>query len=123
MNAHVSFNNIFGTQTAVPGVTSIRDGYRLMCDIDESLFEPPSHYTFIGNSNCVHGSVHASTRVNYRRLFPDLRKRSLEEDDDLLQYALQNSVIGNVEYDRDQVSGWSINNYKTTVLENVELLL
>ncbi|XKL59351.1 hypothetical protein PGB90_000367 [Kerria lacca] len=71
MNAQISFNNIFATQNAVHGVTVIRDEERLMCDIDESLFEPPSHYTFI-----------------------DLRKRSLVEDDDLLQYALQNNFIG-----------------------------
>lgn len=48
MNAQISFNNIFATQNAVHGVTVIRDEERLMCDIDESLFEPPSHYTFIG---------------------------------------------------------------------------
>ncbi len=48
MNANVSFNNIFATEKPVPGVTVIRDDERLMCDIDESLFEPPSHYVFIG---------------------------------------------------------------------------
>lgn len=51
MNAQVSFNNIFATQNPVHGVTIIRDEERLMCDIDESLFEPPTHYTFIGSKN------------------------------------------------------------------------
>ncbi|XP_065201096.1 ankyrin repeat domain-containing protein 13D [Planococcus citri] len=85
LNASVTFDNIFAAERPVTGVTMIRDEERLMCDIDESLFEPPSHYTFI-----------------------DLRKRSLEEEDDLLQYALQNSFIGDTEYDRDQVDVWEV---------------
>lgn len=49
LNASVTFDNIFAAERPTPGVTIIRDEERVMCDIDESLFEPPSHYTFIGN--------------------------------------------------------------------------
>ncbi|VEN54010.1 unnamed protein product [Callosobruchus maculatus] len=60
----------------VAHVTKIQEEDRLTCVLDESLFRCPASYTQIGNAG-----------VDGRRQF------SMEEEDDLLQFAIQQSLI------------------------------
>lgn len=75
LNACVTFGNVFGLDAAVKYVEHLReeDSQRLSCVIDDSCFEIPSHYTNKSN--------------DYRRQLP------FEDEDDLLQYALQQSLL------------------------------
>lgn len=75
MNACVTFGNVFGLDTPVKNVQHIReeDSQRLSCVIDDSCFEIPSNY-----SNKSH---------DYRR------QMTFEDEDDLLQYALEQSLL------------------------------
>ncbi|XP_055319347.1 ankyrin repeat domain-containing protein 13D isoform X2 [Sitodiplosis mosellana] len=75
LNACVTFGNVFGLETAVKNVENLReeDSQRLSCVIDDSCFDIPSHYTNKTNE--------------YRR------QLTFEDEDDLLQYALQQSLI------------------------------
>lgn len=85
LNARITFGNIFGMEEEIPGVTRIEEEGGMSCVIDDSCFEPPPSYTVLG----------AGTR----------RQLSLEEDDDMLQYAIQQSLL-QAGADDDQVDIW-----------------
>nr|CAI5846460.1 unnamed protein product [Callosobruchus analis] len=76
LNARITFGNIFAMDADVAHVTKIQEEDRLTCVLDESLFRCPASYTQIGNAG-----------VDGRRQF------SMEEEDDLLQFAIQQSLI------------------------------
>uniref|UniRef100_A0A1B6CP52 Ankyrin repeat domain-containing protein n=1 Tax=Clastoptera arizonana TaxID=38151 RepID=A0A1B6CP52_9HEMI len=84
LNARITFGNIFAMDEPVQGVSTIEEG-RTTCVLDESCFQPPSSYAVMG----------AESR----------RQISLEEDDDMLQYAIQQSLIENGT-EEDQVDIW-----------------
>lgn len=74
LNACVTFGNVFGLDAAVKNVENLReDDNRLSCVIDDMCFDIPSHYTNKSNE--------------YRR------QLTFEDEDDLLQYALQQSLL------------------------------
>jgi len=85
LNARITFGNIFSMEQEIPGVATSLSGGKTVCHLESSCFEPPPSYTVLG----------ADTR----------RQVNLEEDDDLLQYAIQQSLLqsGNGE---DQVDIW-----------------
>lgn len=49
LNARITFGNIFALDSPVEGVTTIDDGNKLTCVIDDTCFQPPPSYTFLGN--------------------------------------------------------------------------
>lgn len=75
LNACVTFGNVFGLETPVKNVENLReeDSQRLSCVIDDSCFDIPPNY--------------ADKSADYRR------QLTFEDEDDLLQYALQQSLI------------------------------
>lgn len=75
LNACVTFGNVFGLDQPVKNVEYLRedDSQRLSCVIDDSCFEIPSNY--------------ANKSNEYRR------QMAFEDEDDLLQYALQQSLL------------------------------
>lgn len=75
LNACVTFGNVFGLDAPVKNVEYLRedDSQRLSCVVDDCCFDIPSHYTNKSNE--------------YRR------QLTFEDEDDLLQYALQQSLI------------------------------
>lgn len=84
LNAKITFGNIFAMDTPNTGVTCIRDGDAYMCAVDESVFNTPSTYSVIGD-------------LHHDRL--------RDEDDELLQFAIQQSLMeGGTE--NDQVTLW-----------------
>lgn len=77
MNACVTFGNTFGLDESVQGVSTLQEADRLTCILDDSCFEVPSDYTVYGMARGGSG----------RRQF------SMDEDDELLQYAIQQSLL------------------------------
>lgn len=73
LNACVTFGNVFGLDAPVKFVEQLREDDRLSCVIDDNCFNIPSHY--VNKSN------------EYRR------GMTFEDEDDLLQYALQQSLL------------------------------
>lgn len=73
LNACVTFGNVFALETPVENVTNIQENDRLSCVIDDRCFDIPAHYTNKGG--------------DYRR------QLTFEDEDDLLQYAIQQSLI------------------------------
>lgn len=75
LNACVTFGNVFGLDAPVKNVEHLReeDSQRLSCVIDDSCFDIPPNY--------------ADKSADYRR------QLTFEDEDDLLQYALQQSLI------------------------------
>lgn len=73
LNACVTFGNVFALETPVEHVTNIQEKDRLSCVIDDRCFDIPTHYTNKGG--------------DYRR------QLTFEDEDDLLQYAIQQSLI------------------------------
>lgn len=73
LNACVTFGNVFALDAPVKFVERLREDDRLSCVIDDSCFTIPSHY--VNKSN------------EYRR------QMTFEDEDDLLQYALQQSLL------------------------------
>ncbi|CAH1405533.1 unnamed protein product [Nezara viridula] len=86
LNARITFGNIFALDSPVEGVSTIDDGNKLSCVVDDSCFQPPPSYTFMG--------ADSRRQVN-----------NLEEDDDMLQYAIQQSLLQSG-HDDDQVDIW-----------------
>uniref|UniRef100_A0A2P2I754 Ankyrin repeat domain-containing protein 13D-like n=1 Tax=Hirondellea gigas TaxID=1518452 RepID=A0A2P2I754_9CRUS len=76
LTARITFGNIFGLDSGVEGVTSMEDGDRLACLLDQDIFDPPRDYFSIGGSEPHLG-----------------RSLALEEDDALLQFALHQSLL------------------------------
>lgn len=48
VNARVSFGNIFSLNERVDKVQPIKDGTSCACIIDESVFEIPANYSYLG---------------------------------------------------------------------------
>lgn len=48
LNARITFGNIFALDAPVEGVSTIDDGNKLSCVVDDSCFQPPASYTFMG---------------------------------------------------------------------------
>lgn len=85
LNARITFGNIFGLDDEVAGVTCVSEDERLTCVIDDSCFEAPPGYTRLGN---------------------DLRRQfSIEDDDELLQFAIQQSLL-EAGSEEEQVTIW-----------------
>ncbi|XP_059608994.1 ankyrin repeat domain-containing protein 13D isoform X2 [Phlebotomus argentipes] len=84
INACVTFGNVFALETPVPNVTHIEEGDRLTCVVDDRCFHIPPDYE-------KHGGEY-------------LRSRGQDEDD-LLQYAIQQSLI-DAGSENDQVDIW-----------------
>ncbi|XP_055372297.1 ankyrin repeat domain-containing protein 13D [Condylostylus longicornis] len=86
LNACVTFGNVFGTVSPVDMVQTIEENERLTCVIDDQCFEIPSHYV-----NRDH----------------DLRRQfTLEDEDDLLQLAIEQSLNESSASDIDKVDIW-----------------
>lgn len=87
LNACVTFGNVFGLDTAIPHVEHLReeDSNRLSCVIDDCCFDIPPNY--------------ADKSADYRR------QLTFEDEDDLLQYALQQSLMESGT-DTEQVDIW-----------------
>jgi len=85
LNARITFGNIFAMDEPVSGVQRVEEDGRVSCVLDDSCFEPPASYTLMG---------------------ADMRRQiSLEEDDDMLQYAITQSLLESGS-DEDQVDIW-----------------
>ncbi|XP_031780914.1 ankyrin repeat domain-containing protein 13D isoform X1 [Nasonia vitripennis] len=85
LNARITFGNIFGLDQEVPHVGRLEEANRLTCLLDDVCFEAPLGYTKLG----------AEVRTQF----------SIEEEDDLLQFAIQQSLI-DVGSERDEVDIW-----------------
>ncbi|XP_049817825.1 ankyrin repeat domain-containing protein 13D isoform X2 [Aethina tumida] len=85
LNARITFGNIFAIDSEVPNVTRIQDEDRLICVLDESIFQCPPNYTQIAGA--------------------DSRRPFIEEEDDLLQFAIQQSLI-DVGTEKEEVDIW-----------------
>ncbi|XP_037949868.1 ankyrin repeat domain-containing protein 13D-like [Teleopsis dalmanni] len=72
LNACITFGNVFALTTPVDNVTTINEDDRITCIVDDRCFDIPSHYT----------NRDADTR----------RQLPLEEDD-MLQYAIEKSLV------------------------------
>ncbi|XP_054257954.1 ankyrin repeat domain-containing protein 13D isoform X2 [Macrosteles quadrilineatus] len=85
LNARITFGNIFAMDEPVSGVQRVEEEGRVSCILDDSCFEPPASYTLMG---------------------ADMRRQiSLEEDDDMLQYAITQSLLESGS-EEDQVDIW-----------------
>jgi len=73
LNARITFGNIFGLDEDIPGVTRVGDEENLSCVLDEMCFEVPPGYSKQGGE--------------LRRQF------TMEDEDELLQFAIQQSLI------------------------------
>ncbi|XP_044760632.1 ankyrin repeat domain-containing protein 13D isoform X1 [Coccinella septempunctata] len=88
LNARITFGNIFGLDSPIPKVTRLEDDQGLSCVLDETLFECPPDYIQLGNAG-----------LDARRQF------SMEEEDDLLQFAIQQSLI-DAGTEKEEVDIW-----------------
>ncbi|CAG9812412.1 unnamed protein product [Phaedon cochleariae] len=88
LNARITFGNIFAMDAKVPYVTKVEEEDRVTCVLDEGLFRCPSGYSQIGNNG-----------VDGRRQF------GMEEEDDLLQFAIQQSLI-DAGTEKEEVDIW-----------------
>ncbi|XP_046609568.1 ankyrin repeat domain-containing protein 13D isoform X3 [Neodiprion virginianus] len=85
LNARITFGNIFGLDQEVSNVGRLQDGNKITCLVDDICFDAPPGYTKLG--------------ADVRRQF------SIEEEDDLLQFAIQQSLI-EAGSERDEVDIW-----------------
>lgn len=88
MNACITFGNTFALDEPVHGVSVVQEDDRLSCIVDDTCFVTPGDYTVYGM-----GGASASSR----------RQFSMDEEDELLQYAIQQSLL-DVGSEGDQVS-------------------
>ncbi|XP_045773214.1 ankyrin repeat domain-containing protein 13D isoform X2 [Maniola jurtina] len=84
LNARITFGNIFATETPVPHVEYIQEGDRLSCVVDDQCFS-------IGRG--------------YRDATAPDERLSCDDDEGLLQYAIQQSLMEAGTHD-DQVDVW-----------------
>lgn len=75
LNARITFGNIFALDCPVKNVTKLEGENETSCIIDEEIFDSPPGYVQLGSG------------AEARRQF------SMEEEDDLLQFAIQQSLI------------------------------
>lgn len=73
LNACVTFGNVFALTTPVPHVSHLQENERLTCIINDCCFDVPANYTNKG--------------ADYRR------QLTFEDEDDLLQFAIQQSLM------------------------------
>ncbi|XP_057381169.1 ankyrin repeat domain-containing protein 13D-like isoform X2 [Daphnia carinata] len=92
MNACVTFGNTFALDEPVHGISVIQEEDRLSCVVDDSCFVTPGEYTLYGMGGA---SVSSSSR----------RQFSMDEEDELLQYAIQQSLL-DVGSEGDEVDIW-----------------
>nr|CAG4643997.1 EOG090X0784 [Lepidurus arcticus] len=85
MNACITFGNVFGLDEPVEGIKAVQDEAGLSCVVDESCFEAPPSYVIYDSNN--------------RRQF------SMDEDDGLLQLAIQQSLL-DAGSEADEVDIW-----------------
>lgn len=85
LNARITFGNINTVDESVAGVTTRRDDGVVTCSIEDYCFEPPGGYTKLGANK--------------------LRQFSVDEDDELLQYAIEQSLV-EAGSEEDQVTVW-----------------
>ncbi|XP_011184655.1 ankyrin repeat domain-containing protein 13D isoform X1 [Zeugodacus cucurbitae] len=94
LNACITFGNVFGMTSAVENVTTINEDDRITCIVDDRCFDIPTHY--------------ANRDVDLRRQLPI-------DEDDMLQYAIEQSMaqttsravsIPNIAEDSDKVDIW-----------------
>ncbi|KAL6265009.1 hypothetical protein P5V15_005101 [Pogonomyrmex californicus] len=85
LNARITFGNIFGLDQEVPHVAHFQETNRIACLVDDICFETPSGYAKLG----------AEVRTQF----------SIEEEDDLLQFAIQQSLL-EAGSERDEVDIW-----------------
>ncbi|XP_033184158.2 ankyrin repeat domain-containing protein 13D isoform X4 [Bombus vancouverensis nearcticus] len=84
LNARITFGNIFGMDQEVPHVGHLEETNRMTCLVDDICFEAP---------------------VGYVKLGAEVRTQFMEEEDDLLQFAIQQSLL-EVGSERDEVDIW-----------------
>ena len=98
MNACITFGNTFGLDEPVRGVSTLTepDG-RITCVLDDSCFEAPPGYSVYGSSSSGGRSGGGGNRP--------MNQFSLDEEDELLQYAIQQSLL-DVGSESDQVDIW-----------------
>ncbi|XP_034951703.1 ankyrin repeat domain-containing protein 13D isoform X2 [Chelonus insularis] len=85
LNARITFGNIFGLDQDVPHVQRINEGNRVTCVVDDICFEAPLGYSRLGTL--------------------DRTQFSIEEEDDLLQFAIQQSLL-EAGSEKDEVDIW-----------------
>lgn len=85
LNARITFGNIFGMDQEVPHVGHLQETNRMTCLVDDICFEAPMGYVKLG----------AEVRTQF----------SVEEEDDLLQLAIQQSLLEAGD-ERDEVDIW-----------------
>ncbi|XP_063984442.1 ankyrin repeat domain-containing protein 13D isoform X2 [Diachasmimorpha longicaudata] len=85
LNARITFGNIFGMDQEVEHVKKIQDGTRTVCVVDDICFDAPVGYAKLG----------ALDRTQF----------SIEEEDDLLQFAIQQSLL-EAGSEKDEVDIW-----------------
>uniref|UniRef100_T1IXD5 Ankyrin repeat domain-containing protein n=1 Tax=Strigamia maritima TaxID=126957 RepID=T1IXD5_STRMM len=122
LNARITFGNIFSMDESVSGVTCLEEDNRVSCVLDDICFEPPSGYMRL---DC-HTRVSPGPVTRYpENLSPgfkcemwtwcerspcltgsDLRRQfAVDEDDELLQFAIQQSLM-DAGCEDDQVTIW-----------------
>lgn len=84
LNARITFGNIFGMDQEVSNVSRLQEMNRMTCIVDDICFQAPPGYVKLG----------AEVRTQF----------SVEEEDDLLQFAIQQSLI-EAGSERDEVGG------------------
>lgn len=82
LNACVTFGNVFALTTPVPHVGHLQEDERLTCIINDCCFDVPTNYTNKG--------------ADYRR------QLTFEDEDDLLQFAIQQSLMETTGNETDQ---------------------
>lgn len=95
LNARVTFGNIFGSVSPAEHVTVIREP-SLSCTVDEQCFEAPHSYHITGDTH---------------------HERLRDEDDELLQFAIQQSLVQSGS-EEDQVTFWEALNRSNPVSTN-----
>ncbi|XP_074643517.1 ankyrin repeat domain-containing protein 13D-like [Tubulanus polymorphus] len=84
LNARITFGNIYASDESVQGVTCLNEGDRIYCAVDDDCFEPPSTYSRLGTGH---------------------HERIRDEDDELLQFAIQQSLL-ETGTENDEVTFW-----------------
>ncbi|KAL4223353.1 Ankyrin repeat domain-containing protein 13D [Mactra antiquata] len=74
LTAKITFGNIFANDSPVEGVSMLEDAGYTSCNIQDSCFEAPPSYIRLGDAN---------------------HQRLRDEDDELLQFAIQQSLMEN----------------------------
>ncbi|XP_055838007.1 ankyrin repeat domain-containing protein 13D isoform X1 [Episyrphus balteatus] len=85
LNACITFGNVFALTSPIENVQTINEDDRLTCIVDDRCFDIPVHYT---NRDT------------------DVRRQLTIDEDDLLQYAIEQSLVDNSEKETDKVDIW-----------------